>query len=68
MSECGQHGEIDAVMENSAVQMKREGNVKHRWCQTVDNTVHCYHTPYDIAVILEQVSNYNVLLRDKMII
>ena len=66
MSELGQHGESDTVMENSAVSMKRESNMKHRWCQTANNTVCYYQTPCNIAVILEQVSNCNVLLRKKM--
>ena len=36
------------------------------WHQTINNTVCYYQTPYDIALILEQVSNYNILLREKI--
>ena len=61
-----EHGESDTVMENSETPMKIESNMKCGWCQTVNNTV-CYcQTPHNIAVILEQVTNYNALLRETM--
>ena len=31
-----------------------------------NNTVHCCQTPYNIATIVEQLSNYNSLLREKI--
>ena len=66
MSKYGYHGESDTVTENSAVSMKIESNMKYGWHQAVNNTVCCYQTPCDVTVILEQVSNYNVLMREKL--
>ena len=42
---------------------KKASRMKHGWCQTTNNTVCCYQSPFNIALILEQVSNYNSLLR-----
>ena len=40
--------------------------MKHRWHQTINNTVCYYQTLFDISLILEQVSNCNDLLREKI--
>ena len=40
--------------------------MKCGWCQTINNAVCCYQTPFNITLILEQVSNCNNLLREKM--
>ena len=34
--------------------------------QTINDTVHCCQTPVDVAVILEQLSNYNNLLKEQI--
>ena len=31
----------------------------------MSNTVHCYQNPYDVALILDQVSNCDILLREQ---
>ena len=53
----------NAEMENNSVLITIESSMKHRWHQTINSTVHCYQTPFNISMILEQVSNYNNLLR-----
>ena len=40
--------------------------MKNGWCQTVNNLMLYYKTPFDIALILEQVSNYNSILIKKV--
>ena len=40
--------------------------MKCGWGQTISNTVCYYQTPYNIALILEQVSNYKFLLREQI--
>ena len=44
----------------------KASSMKHGWRQTINNIVHHYQTPFDVALILEQVSNHNNLLREKM--
>ena len=53
-------------MENSAVTMMRESTMKHGWHQAFNNSVHHCQTPYDVALILQQVSNCDVLLKEQM--
>ena len=38
-----------------------ESTMKHGWCKTVKNAACCYQTPFDVALILEQVSKHNVM-------
>ena len=57
MSENMRHSENNAVVENSMAPTIRESTMKHGWHKTFNNTVHYYQTPFDIALILEQVSN-----------
>ena len=66
MSENERHGENNTVVENSTVPTTRESTMKYGWCKTFNNAVCCYQTPFDIALILEQVSSYNVLLIEQM--
>ena len=40
-------------------------SMKHGWHQTVNNVVSYYKTLFNIALILEQVSNYNNVLREQ---
>ena len=40
--------------------------MKHRWCQTVNKTVYYYQTPFNVALILEKVSNYNDVLIEQV--
>ena len=40
--------------------------MQHGWHQMINYTVCYYQTPHNIALILEQVSNYNNLMRDQM--
>ena len=39
--------------------------MKCGWCETIDNTVFYHQTPFNVAVILEQLSNYNNVLREQ---
>ena len=40
--------------------------MKYGWFQMINNTVHYYQTPCNIALIVEQLSNYNSLLREQI--
>ena len=66
MSENEQHHNNDAFMENSVELTTKESSMKHGWYQTINNTVHYYQKLFNIALILEQVSNYNNLLREQL--
>ena len=41
--------------------------MKHGWHQTVNDVVYCYQTPFTVALIVEQVSNYKNALREQAI-
>ena len=60
-----QHHNNNTAMENNAKPITKSSRMKHGWHQTISNTVHYYQTPFNIALILEQVSNYNNLLREQ---
>ena len=53
-------------MENSAALMIRENAMKYGWCKTFNNTVHYHQTPFEIALILEQVSKHNAMLIEQI--
>ena len=55
----------NAQMKDDTELTRGTSSMKHGWCQTINNTVHCCQMPFDIAVILEQLSQYNNLLREK---
>ena len=57
---------VNNTMEHSMSTTSKEIHVKHRWHQIINDTVHCYQTPYNVALIVEQLSNYNVLLREQI--
>ena len=61
---CEKHNKNNTKMENSAETITKASSMKYGWHQTINNIV-CYcQSPYDIALILEQVSNHNILLRE----
>ena len=62
MSENDRNDEFNVFLENSTAPTKGESTMKHGWHKTLKNTVLCYQTPFNVALILEQVSNYNVML------
>ena len=39
--------------------------MKYGWYETINNTVHYYQTYFNIAVIIDQISDYNYLLREQ---
>ena len=39
--------------------------MKHGWCEKIHNTVFYHQMPFNIAVIIEQLSNYNNVLREQ---
>ena len=64
MSENEQHHNNNAVMENSAAPIIKESSMNYGQNQTINNAVHYYKMSFNIALILEQVSNYDNLLRE----
>ena len=62
----GQQNKNNTKMENSMATMTNASIMKYGWWQILNNTAHCYQTPYNIALILEQVSSYNMLLREQI--
>ena len=60
------HNNNNTEMENNAVPIIRPGRMKYGWYHTINNTV-CYcQMPFNIALILEQASNHNNLLREQI--
>ena len=53
-------------LENSRAPVIGESTLKHGWHKTLNNTVCCYQTPFDIALILEQVSQCNMILTEQI--
>ena len=53
-------------MENNAEPITKASDMKHEWHPTINNTVHYYQTPFNVALILDQVSNHNNLLIEQM--
>ena len=43
-----------------------ERNMKHGWFQIVNSTVHYFQSPFNVALIVQQLSNYNMLLRENI--
>ena len=66
MSENERNSVCDMVLENSTAPTIGESTMKHGWCETLSNTVCCCQTPFGIALILEQVSNHNVILKEQL--
>ena len=56
----------NAEMKCGTELMTKGSSMKNGLHQKINNVVHCYQTPLDVAVILEQVSNCNDLLREQM--
>ena len=44
----------------------KASNMKYGWYQMINNTANYYQTPYNIALIVHQLSNYNSLLREQI--
>ena len=65
MSMCEQCN-VNNTMEHATSTTLKASNMKHGWHQTINNTVHCYQTPYNIALRVKQLSNYNMLLREQI--
>ena len=43
----------------------KENSMKHSHYETINNTVHCYETDFNVYVILGQLSDYNIMLKEK---
>ena len=52
--------------ERRAAMTTKASIMKCGWCQMVNNAVHCYQTPYNIDLIVEQLSSYNNMLRGQI--
>ena len=66
MIENERNSECNTFLENSTVPTIGESTMKYGWNTTLKNTVCCCQTPFDIALILEQVSNYTVMLIEQI--
>ena len=40
--------------------------MKNGWCKTLNNTVCCHQIPFYVVLIVEQVQNYNVTLKEQL--
>ena len=58
----------DNNMEHRTSLTSKARNMKCGWYQIVNDTAHYLQMPYNIVVIVEQLSNYNMLLREKIAI
>ena len=38
--------------------------IKHGWCETINYAVLCHGKPFNVAVIVDQLSSYNNMLRE----
>ena len=66
MSENKQFYNNNTAMENSVAPTTKESSMKYGWYETINNAVLYYQTTFNIALILEQVMNYNNLSREQM--
>ena len=66
MSGNKRNSECNAFVEKSKAPTIGESTMKHGWHKTLKNTVCCYQTPFDIALILDKVSKYNVMLIEQI--
>ena len=64
MSENERNSECDAFVENSTAPTIGESTMKYGWHEILKNTVCCRQTPFDVALLLWQVSNHNVMLTE----
>ena len=60
------HSKNKTTMENNTEPVTKANSIKHGWCQTINNTARYYQTLFIIAFILEQVSNYDIFLREQV--
>ena len=58
----------DNNMEHRTSPTSKASNMKYGWHQIVNDTVHYFQMPYNIAVIVEQLSNYNMMVREQIAI
>ena len=52
--------------ERRAAMSMNESNMKYGLYQMVNNTVYYCQTPYNVALIVEQLSSYNSMLREQI--
>ena len=63
---CEQHSTKNMEPERSAAMTINASNMNHGWHQMVNDTVHYYQTPNDVAAIVEQLSSYNRILQEQI--
>ena len=56
----------DANSMENMLSTSKARNMKHGWCQMVNGTVHYFQMPFNLAIIVEQLSNYDMLLREQI--
>ena len=54
----------DNSMEDRTSSTLKTRNMKYGWYQIVNNAVHYFRTPFNVVLIVEQLSNYNMMLRE----
>ena len=52
--------------ESRTPSSSEERNMKYGWFQIVNDIVHYFQSPFNVALIVEQLSNYNMLLRENI--
>ena len=56
----------DNSMKNRSLSTSIARNMKHGWCQMVNSAVHYFRTPFNVSLIVEHLSNYNMLLPEQI--
>ena len=56
----------NSIMESRTATTPKASSIQYGWYEIVNNTVHFFQTPCNIALIVEQLSNYNVILRKQI--
>ena len=61
-----QHSMKSMKTERSVTMTMKVSNMKCGWYQIINDTAHYYQTPCNIALIVEQLSSYNSVLRQQI--
>ena len=53
-------------MESRTPSLSEERNMKYRWFQIVNGIVHYFQSPFNVVLIVEQLYNHNMSLRENI--
>ena len=59
------HSNNNAALENITEKITTLNSMKYRWYNAVNNIAYYYQTPFDIALVLEQVATHKNVLREQ---